>query len=594
MEKSQKTEFDADDGFIYRTERPWPNPRLKTGAIVGHTTINSATIWFRAGKPGKYRLLLWACADEETRAKIKAEYKQAEIEQFAEKNRCVTRNVEIQDYSDDTTHVERIHDLRQDTRYQYCIFRDNEGIWRPIIGRDRAVVPERGAPAHGQQARIYKGNFFRTLAESGAFSFALFSCHNPYVEKRRFLFSRNIEVERMEAWDGLHNTLLRHSQGKIRPAFLIAGGDQVYTDGRPSISIWNYLYKVMRKEDGKLLPSEGTMLSWFRDIYRGYWGFAPLKQIYSHFPTYMIWDDHEIGDGWGSFDNPGSGKDNPNEHEIYKKCKDKDLKKEDGDELLNRMFRAAKEAYFEYEHSHNPQTGKDIFHYGFNHNRCAFFVLDGRGYRDINRSTFRIHGESQFNDFKQLVEQLDAAQTSFLFVVSAVPVLHMGERWFDLEENKFFDILNAGNRDDLRDGWEHSLHDNERKEFKKLLWAAAAKGIKVAILSGDVHASAAFRLTKDGIETPIWQLTSSAITYHLGLGPEKIAKHFLPASESGHTSDGENFTRHQLSVKSPYSIIQVYPEKQEAVFQLYGLEEIKEEGKEPVYKHNSTARVQLW
>ena len=104
-------------------------------------------------------------------------------------------------------------------------------------------------------------------------------------------------------------------------------------------------------------------------------------------------------------------------------------------------------------------------------------------------------------------------------------------------------------------------------------WQAANKGIRIAILSGDVRASAAFRLEKKGINFPGYQLTSSAITYHLGWVGEKFAKYALPASEEGKTEDGEDFTRLALSVKSPYSIVQIDPRSGKAVFQLYSAEQ---------------------
>ena len=52
---------------------------------------------------------------------------------------------------------------------------------------------------------------------------------------------------------------------------------------------------------GDLLPDEEEMLSWYRDIYRGYWGFESVQRVFESFPTYMIWDDHEIVNGWGSY-----------------------------------------------------------------------------------------------------------------------------------------------------------------------------------------------------------------------------------------------------------------------------------------------------
>jgi len=59
-------------------------------------------------------------------------------------------------------------------------------------------------------------------------------------------------------------------------------------------------------------------------------------------------------------------------------------------------------------------------------NRCAaaFYVLDGRGHRDVEREDYRILAEPQFRRFEAWADALDPGETPFLFVVSAVPVLH--------------------------------------------------------------------------------------------------------------------------------------------------------------------------
>jgi hypothetical protein len=67
---------------------------------------------------------------------------------------------------------------------------------------------------------------------------------------------------------------------------------------------------------------------------------------------------------------------------------------------------------------------------------------------------------------------------------------------------------------DLRDAWEHKLHNSERKVLVKALFKLVRSGTKVSILSGDVHTSSVFRM-KDDKGSLIYQLTSSAITYNL-------------------------------------------------------------------------------
>jgi len=43
-----------EHSFVYKNDRPWPNPRLKRAAIVGHTTADSTRLWFRTAAPGDY------------------------------------------------------------------------------------------------------------------------------------------------------------------------------------------------------------------------------------------------------------------------------------------------------------------------------------------------------------------------------------------------------------------------------------------------------------------------------------------------------------------------------------------------------------
>ncbi len=598
MKKSAKANFDHADSFVFRNERPWPVPRLKRAAIVGHTTPVSSKIWIRTGELGDYKFI--ACPPNAVQNPIDKIGKTVTMDNAA-LNRILQRNpgskmedFRIADFNDDTTHVVRLNDLSPDTLYRYMVLqrgpKEGGDEWRAIIGADKVGV--------GKARR--RGLSFRTLSDDQMrpFSFALFSCHNPFVEEGFFSFSKRIKVERMEAWAALAQTLRRHSErDEKRLAFVIAGGDQAYTDGRPGIDIWEFLYKKMKeaKERGKQLPEEGTMLTWFRDIFRAYWGFPDVREVFANYPTYMIWDDHEIGDGWGSFDSLNSRRKNPRRHPIYEKADEIGLSHKQADELLHRMFNAAKEAYTEYEHSHNPDTNGE-FHYSFKHGSCAFFVLDGRGHRDVNRPEYRIHGEGQMKEFAKFVDGLNPDKDKFLFIVSAVPVLHTTDLIVGLEDQKAFGLIRGGDRDDLRDGWEHSLHDAERREFKRILWQAADKGIRIAILSGDVHASAAFRLEKKGIDLPIYQLTSSAITYHLTLVQEKFAKHLLPAAEEGKTQDGEYFTRLALSVKSPYAIVQVDPKNGKAVFQLYGVEQTPShnDSSKADLRTNSAQRIELW
>lgn len=536
--------------FVFKTERPWPNARLREGVIVGHTTATSAKVWVRTGQPGDFSLLFYP-ANMKGADRFRQRLRQVPFD--AARLPSAVRRIEFRlaDFSSDTTTVLNLADLLPRTDYSYALYgTDISGNRRILLGQDI-----------GRDKLAYS---FRTLSEGlGPVSFGFYSCHMPYSES---IFGR-LQIENMEMWDSFAVTLRRHRErGDL--AFLIGGGDQVYVDGIDSLSIWNYLNSCLKKNPG-VLPDKDAMLSWYRDIYRGYWGFPQLREIYSRYPTYMIWDDHELGDGWGSyFLKQGSGKDEMDE--IIPDWQEKGLAYQDCVTLLKNMEDCARQVYQEYQHSHNPDPvrGGGRFDYSVAANGTALYFLDGRGNRDVNRKDFRILGRPQLARFSAWLDALDPKKTPFVFVISAVPLMHLSCAVANAD-NIAVDIANV--EDDLRDAWEHKLHDAERKELVRLLFKAAGRGLKVSILSGDVHISAAFRMT-DKRGNVIYQLTSSSITYNvprplgwaLGLGVE----------DTGTSSDGYDFKRLALYTERNYAMVCVDPAAGKADFQLYGPQSI--------------------
>ena len=540
------------DSFVYKTDRPWPNARLKIAAIVGHCTGSSARLWLRTGTPGEFSAFLYpyertleAHAGEESfKAALGAVPLQPDAAEaiLTEGQRI---DFEVDDYGSDATWVGDFDGLEPDTRYGYALY--SYGEERFVLGHNR-VRHFRTPPSEG---------------EKRPFQFALFSCNMPYATEGLFS-SKRTETANLDMWDFLGATLRRH---RDEIDLVIAGGDQCYSDGVDTLNIWHHLNRTMRKEDGELLPTETDMLSWYRDIYRGYWGFQSIQKVFDGFPTYMIWDDHEIGDGWGSQYIAPEGR-KTGLRQILPDLEARGLSDGDGHELMQRMFRAARTAYTEYQHSHNPPTAEGVYDYGFKRGGCAFYVLDGRGQRDITRGDFRILGREQFDRFADWVRALEPEDTPFLFVVSAVPVMHTSARL--VERDALLERMHLG--DDLRDSWEHELHDAERGKFLDALFDAAERGIKVSILSGDVHVSAVFSL-RDAKGNRIYQLTSSAITY----GLTRLQSWILSAgaADDGKTKEGHNFQRLALYTESSYALVSVDPGTGEAWFKLYGRQKLE-------------------
>ena len=154
------------------------------------------------------------------------------------------------------------------------------------------------------------------------------------------------------------------------------------------------------------------MRSWYRDVYRGYWGFEGVQRVFDGYPTYMIWDDHEIGDGWGShYFREGNAQDGL--RRMLPDLDERGLTYDEGLELMQRMFRAAQQTYVEYQHSHDPPTPDRALDYAFRRGGCAFYVLDGRGQRDIERESYRILGREQFDRFADWAGGLTPEETPF-------------------------------------------------------------------------------------------------------------------------------------------------------------------------------------
>ena len=99
------------------------------------------------------------------------------------------------------------------------------------------------------------------------------------------------------------------------------------------------------------------------------------------------------------------------------------------------------------------------------------------------------------------------------------------------------------------------------------MFGAAAKGIRVCVLSGDVHVSAVFSI-EDGEGRRIYQLTSSAITYSLSRAVSWVLSQ--GAADEGETAEGHRFRRLALYADSSYALISVDPGTGESWFKLYG------------------------
>lgn len=537
----------------------WPKEseqfkKLEKASIVGHTTTSTCQLWIRTGQDGEFILRL---STKKEPISFKAE------------NRS------------DTITTLTLEGLSPNTFYNYSVHdKDNN---HQILEGSFKTIP--------------------TDQDDNPFSFGFYSCHKPFDKKAeckevtengqkvKQKVVTGVYEENMEVWDYFLKTV---KEEKLR--FILGGGDQVYIDGIPGVlDMWQYLRDNMSEENGKLYPEIQEMVKMYREIYRYYWGFRSIQQIFATTPMYMTWDDHEILDGYGSYVFKGDDDNVDDELKFLLPKEGKNRQILTWDErftLYKQMVSAGKQVYGEYQHSLNPKNKKapDAYDYQFEQGTSAFYVLDGRGERDINlnpkskpsdvnpksKTTNDVLGDEQWDRFEQWLAEQKNSKSEFLFIVSSIPLVHIHPNVANatptstaLKERKVEGLLD----DDLRDSWAWNGHSQERNKLLEALFDIA-KDKKVIILSGDVHVASAFQLS-DKKGNTIYQLTSSGITY--GQSPQAglamSAAIFTPEMKLRDelSKDYENYDVKPLGywIARNYSVIKVFPRENRVEFAIH-------------------------
>lgn len=295
--------------------------------------------------------------------------------------------------------------------------------------------------------------------------------------------------------------LWRHmsERHKERPfSLLLMGGDQVYAD-----SIWEKVktltdWSSLKLEDQKRRKPTKIMSrqidQFYSKLYRERWSDEYMSYMLASVPSLMMWDDHDIFDGWGSF--PKELQETPIFSEIFKYAK----------------------KYFELFQirslSNHSLLSRDGAHYAFclSFNSYTILGLDNRSDRTIRQVMSAKQWEQVLATLKNITE-------GTLLIMSAVPVVY---RDFSFTETAF-DVTpwDENLTDDLKDHWRAKEHQGERSRLiMRLLENAKLRHetdqpIKTVILSGDVHVGCLGVITDFRNDNPIkiHQIVSSGIVH---------------------------------------------------------------------------------
>jgi hypothetical protein len=306
-----------------------------------------------------------------------------------------------------------------------------------------------------------------------------------------------------------------------QPSFIVMMGDQIYMD-EDKPDIFEDQFDADSTTRRKAM-AEKYRLNWSRDV---------VRHVLANVPIYMVWDDHDIRDGWGSLasDSPTMAAQHARGAEIFRKS--------------TAYFEDARDVYWHFQGCRNPLPGDyrdptfpaqsdpafpnyiaaPIPHgqrlgmpFVFRCGRLMVLVLDSRGERDVFRKAYPILGARQWTFIDDVFGHLPA-DVDALAVVTATPIASqdpdgqtqrlMGLRTDDVEafkrgdEQELFhpkstkdasDLvqaiisaniarrtgvqLNAGNfqisnLDEARDQWSHRFSRREQQDLLKKSFAA--------------------------------------------------------------------------------------------------------------------------
>ena len=316
--------------------------------------------------------------------------------------------------------------------------------------------------------------------------------------------------EEFKMWDRL---LESHTQDELKFSFhcLLLGGDQIYAD-----PIWD---EIGYFQDNRLLgwnstravanhkikPQDKDVLKeqiekFYEDLYIACWNKAAVNRVLSSIPSIMMWDDHDIIDGWGS---------------QPEKLQDSDI--------FKLIYDVAKK-YFELLQIRGREnvTLLSDDHYSMH---CSFrnyeiIVLDNRSFR----TNHQIMSDSQYKDIEQIKEKdlfvhtpTDHQDQKSSPIFSRCPCSPLRlqkrtERWLKwFFRNNFRSSLN----DDGLDHWDHEHHKDEQKRLIEMMFGFGEKFDPkyIHVISGDVHSAGAGKIVHDpeGDRRVINQLISSLL-----------------------------------------------------------------------------------
>lgn len=332
------------------------------GPFIGHTTHTSTKIWLRNKLGGSAYIQLYK-NQTPIESPVKIEFKKESL----------------------WAAVANFSNLQADTLYTYRIFEDQELSKIFDLGIDLQFLKLTTMPSEFSW-------------EKYRYDFLLMSCNNPDQ-----CIDKKTQRDGYEVWQTLPYIIKSHESNNraARILFALMGGDQVYADE------W-------KKKLLESISVEEKVEIYF-EIYEHYWSDSRYRQVLAGLPAYLMWDDHDIMDGWGSetssFSLDASGKETT------------DFKPE-----WSSMFVAAKRAFHFYQASRNPEPLRpyneektNTFDVGFRVGPLGFIMADLRSSRNWQARVFWT--DEQIQAVEDWIKE-NREQIEVLFFLTPVVIAH--------------------------------------------------------------------------------------------------------------------------------------------------------------------------
>jgi alkaline phosphatase D len=371
------------------------------------------------------------------------------------------------------------------------------------------VCPQGGAalkPSTRYRVRVYRGDeaealhrgAFETAPEgwcADRFAIAVLSCNQPFSLDGRLLASAQATA-----------SVLPQAFRDYGVKRVLMLGDQMYADYPKTLSLFSDAHwrSIAPHRESLRACERAEVRRLYQERYRVFWGVPSFRQLQSEWPCYMVPDDHEIFDNFGSAPEHREG-------------------------ALGEVAEGALDAVYDYEGTRVRDYGAPrppFLHATLEYGPVAVFLLDLRSQKRATAAGVEVVGEDQLEALTAYLER--HAEKPVVLVGISVPIAHLPSAMARVGS------WGAPAGGDLEDRWDHPRARRSRDRLLERLVTHQLKSPRqrIILLSGDIHTAFASRLEFRSAPVTLHQLVSSPVS-HVESGFVRALASVLPRLSDG-------------------------------------------------------------